>query len=143
MVNGGSKDPPFRRASWPGEDPAICWARGGLRAAPSSYAISKWIRNDRFTTSQLRMDPVAGKLPRVFRPGRDRQQWISAASASGTFATSSISPALRDAGGDDLTQIREEVTTRGRVIVRGKLVSRGQAKRADYILYFKPNTRWR
>jgi type I restriction enzyme R subunit len=23
--------------------------------------------------------------------------------------------------------------------VRGKLVSRGQAKRADYILYFKPN----
>jgi type I restriction enzyme R subunit len=39
-----------------------------------------------------------------------------------------------------MSQIREEVSfTKGRIIVRGKLVSRGQAKRADYILYFKPN----
>ena len=38
------------------------------------------------------------------------------------------------------SQIREEVTfTQGRVIVRGKLVARGKAKRADYILYYKPN----
>ena len=29
--------------------------------------------------------------------------------------------------------------TKGRIIVRSKLVTRGQAKRADYILYFKPN----
>ena len=29
--------------------------------------------------------------------------------------------------------------TKGRIIVRGKLVTRGKAKRADYILYFKPN----
>jgi type I restriction enzyme, R subunit len=29
--------------------------------------------------------------------------------------------------------------TKGRIIVRGKLVTRGQAKRADYILYYKPN----
>ena len=37
-------------------------------------------------------------------------------------------------------QIREEVAfTKGRIIVRGKLVSRGKAKRADYILYYKPN----
>ena len=37
-------------------------------------------------------------------------------------------------------QIREEVSfTKGRIIVRGKLVSRGKAKRADYILYYKPN----
>jgi type I restriction enzyme R subunit len=37
-------------------------------------------------------------------------------------------------------QIREEVGfTKGRIIVRGKLVSRGKAKRADYVLYFKPN----
>ena len=51
-----------------------------------------------------------------------------------------ISPALRDAGWDDISQIREEVAfTRGRIIVRGKLVTRGQAKRADYILYYKPN----
>ena len=34
----------------------------------------------------------------------------------------------------------EEVAfTKGRIIVRGKLVTRGKAKRADYILYYKPN----
>src|SRR5258705_3385054 len=39
-----------------------------------------------------------------------------------------------------MLQIREEVRfTNGRIIVRGKLVSRGRAKRADYVLYFKPN----
>ena len=39
-----------------------------------------------------------------------------------------------------MTQIREEVSfTKGRIIVRGKLVTRGKAKRADYILYYKPN----
>src|SRR5262249_60415262 len=39
-----------------------------------------------------------------------------------------------------MLQIREEVSfTKGRIIVRGKLVSRGKAKRADYILYYKPN----
>jgi len=51
-----------------------------------------------------------------------------------------IAPALHGAGWDPLTQIREEVGfTKGRIIVRGKLVTRGQAKRADYILYYKPN----
>jgi type I restriction enzyme R subunit len=36
--------------------------------------------------------------------------------------------------------VREEVTfTAGRIIVRGKLHSRGAKKRADYLLYFKPN----
>ena len=39
-----------------------------------------------------------------------------------------------------MMQIREEVGfTKGRIIVRGKLVSRGKGKRADYILYYKPN----
>src|ERR1700682_3339418 len=51
-----------------------------------------------------------------------------------------ITPAVIQVGWDDATQIREEVGfTRGRIIVRGKLVTRGKAKRADYILYFKPN----
>jgi len=50
-----------------------------------------------------------------------------------------ITPAIVEGGWDLLTQIREEVTfTKGKVIVRGKLVSRGKAKRADYILYCKP-----
>src|SRR5437899_1456321 len=56
------------------------------------------------------------------------------------ICTKFITPALRKAGWDEMLQLREEVSfTKGRIIVRGKLVSRGQAKRADYILYFKPN----
>ena len=56
------------------------------------------------------------------------------------ICTKFITPALRKAGWDEMVQIREEVSfTKGRIIVRGKLVSRGQAKRADYVLYFKPN----
>src|SRR5712671_2428727 len=56
------------------------------------------------------------------------------------ICTKFITPALRKAGWDEMLQIREEVSfTKGRIIVRGKLVSRGQAKRADYILYVKPN----
>jgi type I restriction enzyme R subunit len=51
-----------------------------------------------------------------------------------------IGPAVKRAGWDGMSQIREEVAfTKGRIIVRGKLVSRGKAKRADYILYYKPN----
>jgi type I restriction enzyme, R subunit len=56
------------------------------------------------------------------------------------ICTKFITPALRKAGWDEMLQIREEVTfTRGRIIVRGKLVTRGKAKRADYVLYYKPN----
>jgi len=50
-----------------------------------------------------------------------------------------ITPALVSAEWDLMTQIREEVSfTKGRVIVRGKLSTRGEPKRADYILYHKP-----
>ncbi len=56
------------------------------------------------------------------------------------ICTKFITPALRQAGWDEMTQIREEVSfTKGRIIVRGKLVTRGKAKRADYVLYYKPN----
>ena len=56
------------------------------------------------------------------------------------ICTKFITPALKQAGWDVLSQIREEVFfTKGRIIVRGKLVTRGKAKRADYILYYKPN----
>jgi type I restriction enzyme R subunit len=56
------------------------------------------------------------------------------------ICTKFITPALRKAGWDEMLQIREEVSfTKGRIIVRGKLVSRGRAKRADYVLYIKPN----
>ena len=56
------------------------------------------------------------------------------------ICTKFITPALRKAGWDEMVQIREEVGfTKGRIIVRGKLVTRGRAKRADYVLYYKPN----
>ncbi|MBB4611370.1 MULTISPECIES: EcoAI/FtnUII family type I restriction enzme subunit R [Sphingomonas] len=56
------------------------------------------------------------------------------------ICTKFITPAIKDAGWDEMTQIREEVSfTKGRIIVRGKMVSRGQGKRADYVLYYKPN----
>ena len=54
-----------------------------------------------------------------------------------------ITPALVGTHGEKwnlLTQIREEAYfTKGRVIVHGKTVQRGEAKKADYILYLKPN----
>ena len=54
--------------------------------------------------------------------------------------TKFITPALRGAGWDEMSQLREEVNfTDGRITVRGRLVSRGKRKRADYILDFKPN----
>ncbi len=56
------------------------------------------------------------------------------------ICTKFITPAVKQAGWDEMTQVREEVGfTKGRIIVRGKLVTRGKAKRADYILYYKPN----
>lgn len=56
------------------------------------------------------------------------------------ICTKFITPALKQSGWDEMTQIREEVSfTKGRIIVRGKLVTRGKSKRADYILYYKPN----
>ena len=56
------------------------------------------------------------------------------------ICTKFIGPAVKRAGWDGMMQIREEVAfTKGRIIVRGKLVTRGKAKRADYILYYKPN----
>lgn len=56
------------------------------------------------------------------------------------ICTKYITPAIERAGWDKQTQFLEEVTfTDGRIIVRGKLHTRGTAKRADYILYYKPN----
>ncbi len=51
-----------------------------------------------------------------------------------------INPALEKAGWNLQQQVREEVSfTDGRIIVQGKLYARGKRKRADYILYYKPN----
>lgn len=56
------------------------------------------------------------------------------------ICTKFITPAIEQAGWDRLTQYREEVNfTDGKIQVRGKLTARGKRKRADYILYYKPN----
>jgi type I site-specific restriction endonuclease len=54
--------------------------------------------------------------------------------------TKFITPAIISSNWDLMTQIREEAFfTNGRVIVRGKTVQRGKAKKADYLLDYKPN----
>src|SRR5690606_8175613 len=54
--------------------------------------------------------------------------------------TKFVTPALTAAGWDLRHQIREEVTlTKARIKVRGRMVSRGKARRADYVLYYRPN----
>lgn len=51
-----------------------------------------------------------------------------------------ITPALKNAGWNTDTQIREEVFfTDGRIYVRGSSTARGKRKFADYILYYRPN----
>jgi type I restriction enzyme R subunit len=54
--------------------------------------------------------------------------------------TKFITPAIKRAGWDEMTQLREEVYfTDGRIEARGKIIKRGLAKKADYILYYKNN----
>ncbi len=57
--------------------------------------------------------------------------------------TKFITPAILGPRGGKwnvMTQLREEVFfTKGRVIVRGKTVSRGKSKKIDYLLFYKPN----
>lgn len=57
--------------------------------------------------------------------------------------TKFITPAIVGASGDKwnlMTHMREEIYfTKGKVIVRDKTVMRGEAKKADYLLLYKPN----
>ena len=56
------------------------------------------------------------------------------------IVTKYIIPSLEKAGWDVQKQIREEVYfTEGRVYVKGNKTKRGKAKKADIILYYKPN----
>lgn len=56
------------------------------------------------------------------------------------ICTKFILPAVGRAGWDEILQVREEVYfTKGRIVVRGKMVYRGKAKKADFVLYYKPN----
>jgi type I restriction enzyme R subunit len=56
------------------------------------------------------------------------------------ICTKFINPAIQKAGWDLTKQVREEVSfTDGRIIVQGKMHTRGKRKRADIILYHKNN----
>jgi type I restriction enzyme, R subunit len=51
-----------------------------------------------------------------------------------------ILPALQNAGWDNMTQIREQYTlTKGPILVRGKVHTRGQGYRPDFLLSYIPN----
>lgn len=54
--------------------------------------------------------------------------------------TKYITPAIKNAGWNEISQLREEVYfTKGRIELRGKTVQRGKAKKADYVLYLQNN----
>jgi len=54
--------------------------------------------------------------------------------------TKFILPSIKDAGWDDMTQVRQEVKLRdGKVIVRGQIGMRKTVKSADIVLYHKPS----
>ncbi|NOZ91498.1 MAG: DEAD/DEAH box helicase family protein [Epsilonproteobacteria bacterium] len=56
------------------------------------------------------------------------------------ICTKFILPALKKAGWNIDTQVREEVSfTDGRIYVKGDKTTRGRKKQADFILYYKPN----
>ena len=51
-----------------------------------------------------------------------------------------ITPAVHASGWKSRHQIAREVHfTKGQIHVRGKMVTRGKSKFADYVLYYKPN----
>jgi type I restriction enzyme R subunit len=54
--------------------------------------------------------------------------------------TKFITPAIAKGTWDLMSQVFEEhYFTKGRVVVRGKTVARGEALKADYLLFYKPN----
>lgn len=56
------------------------------------------------------------------------------------ICTKFITPAIEKSTWNKHTQILEEYPfTDGKIYVKGKLTARGEQKRADYILYYKPN----
>src|SRR5882672_2799947 len=50
------------------------------------------------------------------------------------ICTKFILPAVKRAGWDEMLQVREEV-----YFTKGPIIVRGRAKKADFVLYYKPN----
>lgn len=74
--------------------------------------------------------------------GLRRRGWCTVKSKANETETRSrfITPSIVAAGWDIHTQVREELKiTDGRIIVRGSVHTREAPKRADYVLFYKPN----
>lgn len=102
------------------QTPVRTWVRGfapgAIRGKPCQYCFAPY---------QLKDSPCA--MDKRNLTERD-------------ICTKFVLPAVKRAGWDEMVQVREEVYfTKGRIIVRGKLVTRGKAKKADFVLYYKPN----
>lgn len=52
--------------------------------------------------------------------------------------TKYILPAIEQSGWNNQTQVLEEFTA-GRIFVKGKKTKRGERKRADIVIFYKPN----
>ncbi len=51
-----------------------------------------------------------------------------------------ITPAITNSGWDPRSQIRMEYSfTNGRIMVKDKEIRKGKKKKADYLLFYKPN----
>ncbi len=104
---------------------------------------------DRFSTRPQERQASVGSYANSIYTARhpmgapSRMSTINKKSLTETdIRTKFITPAITGKDGSKwnvMTQMLEEVYfTKGRVIVRGKTVRRGEAKKADYILYYKP-----
>ena len=108
----------------------------GQRPAASGWSPAASIGRRRSTN--LGAPRSAGVVPWLQQPGTGRIDKKSLPERD--VCSKFVSPALTPAGWDSQRQGHEAVYfNRGRVIVHGRLHSRGVAHRADYLLYHQPN----
>ena len=66
--------------------------------------------------------------------------WYNGGMTEQDICSKFVLPSILKAGWDSMSHVREQVTfTAGRIRVDGNTISRGERKRADFILYYKNN----
>ena len=84
--------------------------------------------------------PISSSAVEFQGQGDARSQISKKGLSEADICAKFITPAIERSGWDDHTQLRREVHfTEGQIHVRGKMVTRGKSKFADYVLYYKPN----
>lgn len=108
--------------------------RAQLEQAAGNMALGAYIREKllrEYVAHYMRLGREAENCPKLE---------FQKAECQTRSQSQDITPALEKSGWDMMSQVREEVSfTDGRIFVKGNLTSRGKCKRADYILYYKPN----